>query len=90
MASRDDALGALGRPMGESHITQNRKAQTVVHQFEEGWTIVAARVGTPANKARFRAIIWRCILGANCDRPHCLGHGGAVLALAMKIRKTYQ
>lgn len=89
MAGRDEPLGALGRPVGESHIIQNRKAQTVVHEFQEGWTIVAARVGTPVNRARFRAIIWRCILGADCKRYRCLGHGASVLTLAEKIRKTY-
>lgn len=89
MTGRDDELGFLGKHRGEAVIVQTRKAQTTVHSFEEGWTIVAARTGAPP-KLHFRAIVRRCMLGETCGRARCLGHDHAVERLATKIRKTYQ
>lgn len=79
----------LGRHMGQAKVIQNRKAQTVVHRFEHGWSIVAARTGQPVNKARFRALVYRCQLDSDCQRYRCLGHAEGVDRLAEKIRKTY-
>lgn len=76
----------LGKPVGESTIVQNRKAQSVTNEFEGGWTIVAARVGKKS-KHKFRAVIYRCRIEHN--HSCCLGTSSGVTRLTAKIRSTY-
>jgi hypothetical protein len=82
----------LGTPsLAPPKILDGRKAVVKVASYAEGWRITAARRGQMNNPhGRFEAIVWRCLLGAHCDKARCLGHHPAVLGLADKIKATYR
>lgn len=95
----EDAAVFLGKPIGEpeTETSRNGKAETTTYRFENGWVIVAARLGS-APKEKFRAVIRRCEIDlfGECSKPRhagkhgCLGHPESIVKLAHKIRSLYR
>lgn len=87
---RDDLYAILGKPVGEPVIINGRKATVSAIEHQDGWMVVAARVGQISARRHFTAVIRRCTIDHDHAQHHCLGSGAGVHRLAVKIKGTYK